>query len=124
MHAQPMGPMTPYQLMAILNDPAALRTLIGSELSANTMIPDDMKAMLGNPAVQAVLTAAAASPNPGQYIMDAVSAAGIDINTLLGVAVAPAPAPRAALPAKKSDAAGVRLLGASVSALVATALLL
>jgi hypothetical protein len=84
--------------MAVLSNREALQSLIGAGLAANTMLPDNIKAQLANPAVQAVLTAAAGSADPAKYIMDALSAAGVDVTALLGsagipMASAPAPAP-------------------------------
>ncbi len=86
------------ELMAVLSNREALQSLIGAGLAANTLLPDNIKAQLANPAVQAVLTAAAASPDPAKFIMDALSAAGVDVTSLLGsagivIAAAPAPAP-------------------------------
>ena len=117
------------EVMAILSNPAALNSLIGGNLAANTALPANIKTVLANPAVQAVLTAAVSSPNPGQFIMNALSAAGLDLNTLLGMqsamASAPAPAPAAApigtAASHKSgavSAAGTAALGL-VAALVA-----
>jgi hypothetical protein len=110
--------------MAILSNPAALNSLIGGNLAANTALPANIKTVLGNPAVQAVLTAAVSSPNPGQFIMNALSAAGLDLNTLLGMqsamAAAPAPAPAAA--ASTSTAASPKSAAVSVQAISTTAL--
>ena len=118
-------PMTSAQLMAILSDPVALKSLIGDGLAANTAIPADLKAMLGEPAVQAVLQAAEASPDPGAFLMNALSAAGIDISTLLGGAVAPAPAPMAGRDLSEGAASGassvvgtLAAVGAALAALL------
>jgi hypothetical protein len=121
--------MSSAQLMAILSDPVALNSLIGDGLTNNNQIPADLKAMLGEPAVQAVLQAAAASPDPGTFLMNALSAAGIDINTLLGgeAAAAPAPAPMAARDLREgpaSGAQGVLATAAAVGAALATLLVM
>jgi hypothetical protein len=84
---------------------------------------------LGEPAVQAVLQAAAASPDPGTFLMNALSAAGIDINTLLGgeAAAAPAPAPMAARDLREgpaSGAQGVLATAAAVGAALAALLVM
>jgi len=134
--------MTAGQLMALLSNPDALQSLIGGGLASNTALPANVKALLGEPAVQAVLRAAAASPDPGQFLSNALSvrgaaaarslaltraqAAGIDINALLGeVAPAPAPAPVVSAMAgeegQKSGTAGAR---SAVAALAAVAALL
>lgn len=136
--------MTAGQLMALLSNPDALQSLIGGGLASNTALPANVKALLGEPAVQAVLRAAAASPDPGQFLSNALSvrgaaaarslaltraqAAGIDINALLGeVAPAPAPAPvvsaMAGEEAQKSGAAGARSAVAALAAVAALLLL-
>lgn len=115
--------LTSAEVMAILSNPAALNSLIGGNLAANTALPANIKTVLGNPAVQAVLTAAVSSPNPGQFIMNALSAAGLDLNTLLGMqsamAAAPAPAPAAA---STNSVASPKSAAVSVQAVSTTAL--
>jgi hypothetical protein len=111
--------------MAILSNPAALNSLIGGNLAANTALPSNIKNMLADPAVQAVLTAAASSPNPGQFITTALSAAGLDLNTLLGLQAASAPAPSPMMDAnepQRSDAFGPRILLPTVTGLAAAAI--
>ena len=115
--------LTSAEVMAILSNPAALNSLIGGNLAANTALPANIKTVLANPAVQAVLTAAVSSPNPGQFIMNALSAAGLDLNTLLGMqsamAAAPAPAPAAA---STNSVASPKSAAVSVQAVSTTAL--
>jgi len=119
--------------MAVLSNRDTLKSLIGPALASNTMVPEDIKAQLANPAVQAVLTAAVNSPDPAKFIMDALNAAGVDVSELLGTtgarvpAPAPAPGPSHDLkevqsPPRKSGAATVQATLACVAA--AAALLL
>ena len=129
-------------LMAVLSNREALKSLIGAGLASNTLLPDDIKAQLANPAVQAVLTAAVNSADPAKFIMDALSSAGVDVSELLGVAgvrmpAAPAPAPGPAHdlhevqpfglqspPPRKSGAAALRATVACLAASVAALLLI
>ena len=129
-------------LMAVLSNREALRSLIGAGLASNTLLPDDIKAQLANPAVQAVLTAAVNSADPAKFIMDALSSAGVDVSELLGAAgvrmpAVPAPAPGPAHdlqevrpfalqppPPRKSGAAAVQATAACVIAAVAAVLLI
>jgi hypothetical protein len=124
-------------LLAVLSDREALKSLIGAGLAANTMLLDDIKAQLANPAVQAVLTAAVSSADPAKFIMDALSSAGVDISELLGAARAPAPAPGPGRdlqevrpfglqppPPPKSAAAAVQATAACMAAAVAALLLI
>ena len=127
--------------MAVLSNREALQSLIGAGLAANTMLPDSIKAQLANPAVQAVLTAAAQSSDPAKFIMDALTAAGVDVSVLLGGAgiavAAPAPAPGPSAmdahelhvvstqppPPKHSGAASTRAVAACAAAAALAALL-
>ena len=124
-------------LLAVLSDREALKSLIGAGLAANTMLPEDLKAQLANPAVQAVLTAAVNSADPAKFIMDALSSAGVDVSELLGGVSAPAPAPGPAHdlhevrpfalqppPPRKSAAAAVKATAACVAAAAAAVLLI
>ena len=125
--------------MALLSNRAALRSLIGAGLASNTLLPDDIKTQLANPAVQAVLTAAVNSADPAKFIMDALSSAGVDVSELLGVrtpaAPAPAPGPAHDLrevqpfalqppPPRKSGAAAVQATAACMAAAMAALLLI
>jgi hypothetical protein len=121
--------MTLQQLLAALADAETLHSLIGAALASNTWLPVSTKELLSTPAMQAVLSGAAKSPDPGAFIADALAAAGIDAQALLGNAGAdawgvmhppppPAPPPRSG--ARRRAAAG----NASLAACAAAALLL
>jgi hypothetical protein len=52
-------------------------------------IPADIKAQLGEPAVQALISRAIASADPAQTIVDGLAASGVDITALLSTPLPP-----------------------------------